>query len=127
MFYQQDWLLRQIRRLGLAISNYLLQTESNVTELWTDYVPNDDRSVSAWLEIDDFLEKNDYCGAENLLYAWADGDDPLFLGLAVRLYSALNQKTDEDLQQHDYSREEILDGLREICRIYGFDTQPYDI
>lgn len=119
--------MRQIRRLSIAVSDYLQRTDPQTTELWNEKLSSEERALSAWTLLDEQLKKQDYCAAEDLLYEWIDEDEPLFFGLAVHFYSYLNGLSDEELDSHNFPRDEILEGIREVCRIYRFDTEPFEI
>ena len=40
------------------------------------------------------------------------------LALAFDFYDRLNKMTDEELEQNDFSREEIDSGLRDVMKLY---------
>ena len=56
--------------------------------------------------------------AENLLL---DGLEPYF-ELALMFYEKMNGKTDEFLEEHDYSREEVTDGIKYVVDFYGYGS-----
>ena len=44
-----------------------------------------------------------------------------WLQIALDFYSKLNNCSDDYLAMHDFSREEIDQGLRYICTLFGYD------
>ncbi len=44
-----------------------------------------------------------------------------WLQIALDFYSKLNNCSDDYLAMHDFSREEIEQGLRYICTLFGYD------
>lgn len=60
--------------------------------------------------------------AENQLMDGLDIYDKRDLELALYFYAALNEKDSDFLEEHDFSRREILDGIRMVCRIYGYGS-----
>ncbi|MDO4299299.1 MAG: DUF6483 family protein [Lachnospiraceae bacterium] len=60
--------------------------------------------------------------AENQLMDGLDIHDKRDLELALYVYAALNEKDSDFLEAHDFSRKEILDGIRTVCRIYGYGS-----
>ena len=49
----------------------------------------------------------------------AEADDPDYLELALTFYLHLNDMDVDYLDDHDYSREEILDGLKSLAEDWG--------
>src|SRR5699024_9780795 len=52
--------------------------------------------------------------AENLLLDGMEVDSRAYFELTLLFYEKLNAKTDEFLEEHDYSREEVLDGIKYV-------------
>lgn len=70
------------------------------------------------------LEQGDINGAEDMLYERMDTSDPDYLEAGLAFYHRLTELTDDELEDRNYSREEILDGLHELSErfgIYGID------
>lgn len=112
MIYQKDWLMRQIESIIAAIMHFLVSTqkpESDVQSL-REYTE----------EIDRFLKAEDICGAENWLYNNTDEQDITWLRVAVYFYQSINAYTDEYLEEHNFSRDEIITGLKDMCERFGF-------
>ena len=42
--------------------------------------------------------------------------------LALMFYEKLNGKTDEFLEEHEYSREEVTDGIKYVVDFYGYGS-----
>lgn len=59
--------------------------------------------------------------AENQLWEQLDGTDQEDFKMAILFYEYLNNLTDEQLEQADYSREEISQGLLAAAKQYGYD------
>ena len=59
--------------------------------------------------------------AEDLLFNDLDQSDLSWLQIALDFYSKLNNCSDDYLAMHDFSREEIDQGLRYICTLFGYD------
>ncbi len=74
---------------------------------------------------DDFIrmiDRGEINEAENQLYEIVDGKDKEALKIALLFYSHLNEKDDDFLEEHDYSREEIQMGVRSVSEKYGVDS-----
>ena len=42
--------------------------------------------------------------------------------MSLLFYEKLSGKTDEFLAEHDYSREEVVDGLKYVVNYYGYGS-----
>ena len=60
--------------------------------------------------------------AENLLLDGMEADSRAYFELTLLFYEKLNAKTDEFLEEHDYSREEVLDGIKYVVDFYGYGS-----
>lgn len=58
--------------------------------------------------------------AENSLIHCLKLNDKQHFQLSLLFYEYLNSKEDSFLKEHDFSRNEILDGLKYIASIYGY-------
>lgn len=112
MIYQKDWLMRQIESMIAAILHFLSLSSKQ----------NHDVRISQALsdEIDCFLDRGDICGAENWIYENLGDQDIKWLHIAVYFYRKLNSCTDEYLEAHDFSRDEIISGLTDVSERLGF-------
>lgn len=121
--FEQDYIMRLIKEMVRAILKLLFQidTESPTEELLEE---KEERAVfHALAELIDSGAINE---AENRLYDLMEYDQSVdresaSLKTAVLFYSYLNQKSDDFLQEHDYSREEIQTGLNQIISRYGLE------
>ena len=46
-------------------------------------------------------------------------ENPSYLEIAIDFYTKLNQKTEEELQQVQFSKEEIVEGIKDIMDMFG--------
>ncbi|MCH5317929.1 MAG: hypothetical protein J1E05_08130 [Eubacterium sp.] len=113
MFFHEDWLMRQIEMLVAAILNAILSKRSRTNTVTEE----ENTKLSA---IGELLDKNEICEAENLIFALADEkeNDIELLNDAVKFYQTLNGKSEEFLNAHDFSHEEIKEGLGALCSRY---------
>ena len=115
MIYQQDWLMRQIEAMiqaVLAVALGISANEQTATQI-------EDSSYGKMLE--KMIDDGDICAAEDLLFNDLDQSDLSWLQIALDFYSKLNNCSDDYLAMHDFSREEIDQGLRYICTLFGYD------
>lgn len=64
--------------------------------------------------------------AENLLFEEIDFTDAEQLAIALVFYRHINGFSDERLTAADYSREEILEGLKDCAARFGLDSALLD-
>ena len=57
--------------------------------------------------------------AENQIYDMTSDNSMANLEVALLFYSYLNDKDDEFLQEHDFGRDEIKSGVKELASRYG--------
>ena len=57
--------------------------------------------------------------AENLLYDNIDSSNLNYLKLVLDFYNKLNALDEDFLEAHDYGKDEILQGLKDIATQYG--------
>ncbi len=117
MFYEQDWLMKQIQILVRFIAKTVFKKDTD------DFSEIIERTASGvdilYKELRVFLEKGEICKAENHLYDSIDLKSRHHLAVAVEFYSVLNLLSDEELENADFSREEIKDGLKNITNLFG--------
>lgn len=65
------------------------------------------------------VDEGDINGAENYLSDELDTENKGYLEMALTFYMYLNQLSDAELYEADYSREEIVEGINSICAEYG--------
>ena len=58
--------------------------------------------------------------AENLLLDGLDPNDRDYFEMALLFYEKLGAKTEEFLLEHDYTQDEVVDGLKYIVDYYGY-------
>ena len=122
MFYQQDWILRQIEIIIYVMNVILFGRDSDYSEHKVelkDAPAGEDMSY----RIMKLFYDGDICSAENMLFEWAQTKSESALRTAMELYSKANKLTDEQLEKMNFSHAEILEGLRDIMKIYEL---PYE-
>lgn len=60
--------------------------------------------------------------AENILLDGLREDDSTYFEMSLLFYEKLSGKTDEFLAEHDYSRQEVVDGLKYVVNYYGYGS-----
>lgn len=117
MGVKQDYLMRMIndvvRGLALVLTGqrevrYELPVEEERTE--------EEKLYARILEMADRGEINE---AENILLGDFPENTPGYRIMVGDFYQHLDEFDDDFLEEHDYSREEILEGLESLAEEYG--------
>ena len=114
--YEQDYIMRLIKEMLRTILKLLfnIDTESPSSELLED--AEEKQTLESLLDMIDEGRINE---AENSLYDSIENLDKSGLEIALLFYSYLNDKTDEFLEEHDFNRDEVKQGLEDITSRYG--------
>jgi hypothetical protein len=114
---KQDWIMNQIESLAMFIAKVFFKKDT------TDYyVPVPDALTDTdrlHYELLELIGENRINDAEDLLFERMDTADMKYLEVAVDFYARLNDKTDEELEAAEFSREEIEEGLHDAAKLFG--------
>lgn len=122
--FERDYVMRVIRDMVRFVSTVVLGR----TEPVVDMEPVNKAGASSlppaarmYAEMLRLVEQGDINDAEDMLYDRLDPSDTGFLEAGLAFYHQLTEICDERLESCDYSREEILDGVHELCGRFGID------
>lgn len=116
--FEQDYVMRLIKEMIRALLKLLfnIDTDSPAAELLKD--TEEQQTLEALL---DMIDEGRIDDAENKIYEITEDADKRNLEIAVLFYAYLNDKSDEFLELHNFSRDEIKSGLQDISARYGVD------
>ena len=114
--YEQDYIMWLIKEMVRAILKLLfnIDTESPSAELLED---DEEKQTLEFLF--DMIDDGMINEAENRLYDSIENMDKSGLESALLFYSYLNDKSDAFLEEHDFNRIEVKQGLERITSRYG--------
>lgn len=114
--FEQDYIMRLIKEMVRTLLKLLfhIDMDSQTEELLKER--EEKETLNALLELTDEGKINE---AENRLYDLISEGDMSALETALLFYSYLNDKTDEFLEENNFSRAEIISGLRNVVSMYG--------
>ncbi len=118
MMYQQDWLMRQIEAISAVIA-YLLSGKKAKSASLEEVITEAAQSDMLYRHLSELVRRGQICEAENELFAATQDGTVDVLNAAMTFYADINKLSDEELEEHNFSRKEILDGIRDICAIYN--------
>lgn len=116
--FEQDYIMRLIKEMIRMVLKLLfhIDTESPTAELLEE---NETKETLDRLL--DLVDGGSIDKAENELYDLLLQENMEGLEIALLFYSYLNDKDDDFLENHNYSREEIKMGLRTVLSQHGFN------
>ena len=118
MAMQDDYMVNNIKDTARLICR-LLFGEARMPDYRPGVEGADEESDSLFLRITGMAQAGEINDAENLLLTEMDPARDLHLELALTFYLKLNDLDTDFLDDHDYSREEILDGIKALAEDRG--------
>lgn len=120
MDYEQDYIMRMVRDMARMIAKMILGLDSpeyTLPEQEQDYEEGD----RMYRQLAALADEGEINQAENLLsdYLEAGSGDRQELRTALGFYMHINEFSNDYLDEHDYSREEIYQGVEELSARFG--------
>ncbi len=111
--FRNDYIMRQIENIIRFIAKILFNKDFIVYEF--PEKEGFDRTDYIYKDILIALENEDLNKAENLLFENINYNDDKYMEIALDFYRRINILTDEELDNANFSREEIKEGLLDIA------------
>ena len=118
MYEEKDYIMRLIHELIRTLIKLLCGADPDRSE--EELLPA--AKKGRYLSLRQMLDDGEINQAENLLQEELDIHDRADLEMALLFYRSLNQKSDEFLEDHNFSREEIRDGISYVVDLYGYGS-----
>ena len=115
MLIHDDWFMRQIERIVTALARLLLGKELTGSPSSGEEAARESGEL-----LMELAAEGKICEAENLLFERAAPGDAFWLAAGLRFYQRLSEFPEETLRQNGFSREEILLGLKDLCKHCGY-------
>lgn len=118
MALKQDYILRMIEEL----INVLIKTlkNENKEDIEIDDVEKLKNENKFYKELIDLVDNKKINEAENYLYEKLEENNKTDFVIGMAFYKDLNEKDDSFLEECNYSREEVLEGIADLSKMYGF-------
>lgn len=117
MQYQQDWVMRQIEII-ISILRGLIAGRSANKNKFDEFARSTALDESLRTKLSEKIAEHRIGEAEDLLFDAIETSKEPLTEDAFWFYEKINALSDETLNAGDFSRAEILSGLREICGHY---------
>ena len=118
MQYEQDYIMRLIKQVIRALIGILLNKQTTLHyELPSNRMQtNGDDMLQKIIPLAD---KGSICEAENILIGEMDSGAESVIYTGLLFYEHINDYDDEFLENHNFSRDEIRQGVLEISKLMG--------
>ncbi len=120
MELEKDYILRMIKDLTKSIAHIILGKSEIEYEL-----PKKDeysRVDLLYVKLIELVSQGNINDAEDMLFDEINTSDMRQFEMAMSFYLYLNDFDDDYLERNDYSRDEISEGIKSICKEYGVST-----
>ena len=118
MFEEKDYYMRIVHELVRMLIRLVFNKDIDRDE--EEAVPLE--VLEKYKKLISMIDDGQINEAENLLLDGLKPDSRAYFELALMFYEKLNGKTDEFLEEHDYSREEVTDGIKYVVDFYGYGS-----
>lgn len=116
MYVEKDYILRLIHEIIRALFKLLFSKD--IKEEKDICLSSENEEIYNGLI--HMINNGEINLAENSLFHCLNSNDKQYFQLSLLFYEYLNSKEDPFLKEHDFSRDEILAGLKYIANIYGY-------
>lgn len=116
----EDYLIKQINVMVKYIAETVLGKRDKNYNITAEKYYEVNSAGKNIMYLYDLVDNGEINLAENILYDKIDEGRSIDLfKIGVDFYVYLNTKSDEFLNEHNFSRQEILDGLEDLQKIFG--------
>ena len=115
--FENDYILRLIHEMIRALIKLALNIDTDEKDplILPDVFENDE-----FKRIMDLVDDGKINEAENLLLDEMDPDNPAYFELGLLFYEKLGAQTEEFLESHNYTQDEVVEGLKYFVDCYGY-------
>ncbi len=115
---EKDYIMRIIKEMVRVLFSLMLGKKYVAVEMERDNgYEVSGRKLAELLEM---IDRGEINKAENLLIESLDYSDKNSIAAAAMFYQYLSEKGEEFLIEHDFSKEEVLDGINRLMRQAGY-------
>ncbi len=114
--FEQDYVMRMIKEIARVLAKIIFNADSETIE---EDLKEDKETQQKLTKVFDMIDEGLINEAENIIFEILERGNKTDLQIALQFYSYLNDKSDLFLEKHNFSREEILSGLRDVMAQYG--------
>lgn len=120
--FQNDYLMRQIEMMVQFIASTILKKDKIIYDVIPDDYGNISYDGELYLNLMSKLKLGKINEAENMLFnAVENNPSNALLETALGFYKTLGEMPDEFLEENNFSKDEVRQGLADIMKIYHID------
>lgn len=125
--FQDDYILRQIETLSKVLGKVVFDKDFELVTLPDENGGNVGEDLFAY-RLRKLLSEKKINEGENLLFETIEANpSELNLRTALKFYEELKKMSDEELAACNFSRQEILEGMRALQKFYiHIETNPQE-
>ena len=116
---KEDYIMRLIKEMVRTVLKLLfnVDTDSPAKELLEDT-----EEKETLVKLLDLVKQGKINEAENMLYSLPESSNKERVKMKILFYSYLNEYDDDFLENNDFSRDEVKDGLRYVLEKEGLSS-----
>ena len=115
MAYENDYIMKMIKEAARALAAFALGKklpEYNLPDEKEDYTMSD----HLYEQLIQLAEEGKLNEAEDLLFDHIDSEIEDIFELGINYYLYINEFSNDRLEENNYTREEIMEGIRDFAR-----------
>lgn len=116
---KQDYIMRLIHEVVRTLLKLIFNVDQKPEE---EIVADDEEISEMYNELLNVLEVDGINHAEDRLYEMLDSGERSAFKVALYFYDHINSFDEDMLEQYNFCREEIKDGLLKAAKMYGYDN-----
>ena len=115
--FEQDYIMRLIREMVRTMAKLVFKVDIDDPKQ-IDF-ENEDLEEE-YYNLITMINSGMVNEAENMLLDQLDLSNKKSFEMSLMFYSYLNEKNDDFLEIHNYSRKEVVDGIKNVCDKLGY-------
>lgn len=116
---EQDYIMRIIHEVVRTFLKLVFHIDEEKQE---EVQFEDDEMAGNFESLCAMADRGEINQAENILYEELEEGNLEYLKMAVLFYEHLNKMSNEYLEKCDFSRVEVAEGMKQIMKMYGYDS-----
>lgn len=116
---EEDYVMRVIHEMVATLLKLVFHIDLGKNEV-SNF--KDDVTAAFYEKLLDLMEAGKINEAENIILDELDSGNIEHYKMALMFYEYLNQKNTKYLEEHGFSKYEIIDGLKYVSAIYGYES-----
>lgn len=115
--FHKDYIMRLISEIIRTLFKLLFNIDDDKKE---ELLFHEEDLEEKYHELQELIDNGEINEAENKLLEELDSKDIRYYKMALMFYSYLNEKDIDFLVTHDFSKDEIIDGLKHVSEVFGY-------